>query len=134
VKTSVFISRLIYTLFFGCLFVASEACTASRSQHQERPARYVETGKASFYADLLHGRLTANGERYDKNAMTAAHRSLPFGTRITVTNLTNGKQVTLRVNDRGPFVKGRIVDVSKAAAKKLGMLQKGVVNVRLDIR
>jgi rare lipoprotein A len=94
----------------------------------------VETGKASFYADLLHGRLTANGERYDKNAMTAAHRSLPFGTRITVTNLTNGKQVTLRVNDRGPFVKGRIVDVSKAAAKKLGMLQKGVVNVRLDIR
>lgn len=92
----------------------------------------VQTGLASYYAHRYHGRPTASGETYDENALTAAHRTLPFGTRIRVTSLANGKAVTLRVNDRGPFVEGRIVDVSRTAADRLGMVTAGVVKVRLE--
>jgi rare lipoprotein A len=90
-----------------------------------------EVGLASYYADRFHGRRTASGERYDRNAFTAAHRGLPFGTRVAVTNLDNGRSVTVRINDRGPFVKGRVIDLSHAAAVQLGMLQRGVVKVRV---
>ena len=90
-----------------------------------------EVGVASYYADRLHGRRTASGERYDRNAYTAAHRRLPFGTHVQVINLDNGNAVDVRINDRGPFVKGRVIDLSYAAAKKLGMLRKGVVKVRV---
>lgn len=88
-----------------------------------------EVGVASYYADRFHGRRTASGERYDRNAFTAAHRRLPFGTHVQVINLDNGNTVDVRINDRGPFVKGRVIDLSHAAAKKLGMLRKGVVKV-----
>jgi rare lipoprotein A len=90
-----------------------------------------EVGLASYYADRLHGRRTASGERYDRNAYTAAHRRLPFGTHVQVINLDNENSVDVRINDRGPFVKGRVIDLSYAAAKKLGMLRKGVVKVRI---
>ena len=90
-----------------------------------------EVGVASYYADRLHGRRTASGERYDRNAYTAAHRRLPFGTHVQVIKLDNGNSVDVRINDRGPFVKGRVIDLSYAAAKKLGMLRKGVVKVRI---
>jgi len=90
-----------------------------------------EVGVASYYADRFHGRRTASGERYDRNAYTAAHRRLPFGTHVQVINLNNGNTVDVRINDRGPFVKGRVIDLSYAAAKKLGMLRKGVVKVRI---
>lgn len=86
---------------------------------------------ASYYADRFHGRRTASGDPYDRNAMTAAHRRLPFGTRLRVINLENGQAVEVRINDRGPFVAGRVIDVSYAAARKLGMLERGVVKVRL---
>jgi len=86
---------------------------------------------ASFYADRFQGRRTASGERYDRNAYTAAHRRLRFGTRVQVIRLDNGRSVTVRINDRGPFVKGRIIDLSRAAAEALGMLQAGVVKVRV---
>jgi rare lipoprotein A len=95
------------------------------------PKGYLGEGIASFYGPGLHGRPTANGERFNQNAMTAAHRKLSFGTCVRVVNLTNGRQVRVRVNDRGPYVEGRIIDVSRAAAVKLDMLEKGVARVRL---
>ncbi len=88
-------------------------------------------GVASYYAASLHGRLTANGERYDRAALTAAHRSLRFGTCVTVVNVENGRSVQVRVNDRGPFAKGRVIDVSEAAAEKLGLIGPGLARVRL---
>ena len=90
-----------------------------------------EVGVASYYADRFHGRQTASGERYDRNAYTAAHRRLPFGALVKVTRIDNGETVEVRINDRGPFVKGRVIDLSYAAAKRLGMLRKGVVKVRV---
>lgn len=94
--------------------------------------KFRQTGMASFYANRLHGRRTASGERYDKQAMTAAHRHLPFGTVVNVVNLKNGRQVAVRINDRGPHRKGRIIDLSHAAAKQLGMLKDGVARVEIS--
>jgi rare lipoprotein A len=91
-----------------------------------------EVGVASWYGEPFHGRLTANGERYNMYAYTAAHRLYPFGTRLRVTNLENGRSVTVRVNDRGPFVRGRIIDLSLAAATDLGMVSNGTAHVRLE--
>ena len=88
------------------------------------------SGLASFYSE---GAETASGERFDKNELTAAHPTLPFGTRVRVTNVSTGRSVTVRVNDRGPYVPGRIVDVSYSAAEALGMVGQGVANVRLDV-
>ncbi len=94
---------------------------------------FVEKGKASYYGKKYHGRTTASGERFNMHAMTAAHRYMPFNTVVKVTSKTNGKSVILRITDRGPFVKGRIIDLSKGAAKKLGMLQDGVVPVEAEV-
>jgi len=90
-------------------------------------------GKASYYHDSLHGRKTASGEIYDKTDMTAAHKRLPLGTRVRVTNLKTGKSIKVKINDRGPFVKGRIIDLSRRAAKKLGIIKKGVAKVKVEI-
>ena len=92
----------------------------------------VAVGKASFYASRFHGRTTANGETFDMKEFTAAHRSLPFGTIVRVTNLNNGKMVFVKINDRGPFKKNRIIDLSKAAAKKLDLVDNGVGRVRIE--
>ncbi len=94
---------------------------------------YTETGWASYYSDKFHGRYTASGERYNKNALTAAHRTLAFGTKVKVTNLRNGKSVIVRINDRGPWVEGRIIDLSKEAARRLDMLAAGTVPVRIEV-
>ncbi|UVO18885.1 septal ring lytic transglycosylase RlpA family protein [Stutzerimonas stutzeri] len=93
---------------------------------------FSQQGKASYYARMHHGQRTASGERHDQNALVAAHRSLPFGTRVQVTNLANGRKVTVRINDRGPFRRGRIIDLSRAAAQQLGMIERGVVAVRIE--
>ena len=93
----------------------------------------VFIGKASWYGPNFHGKLTASGEIFDQNALTAAHRELPFGTKVLVTNLKNGKSTVVTINDRGPYVKGRHIDLSKAAAKKLGMIEAGVVDVMMEI-
>ena len=90
-------------------------------------------GAASWYGPGFHGRLTANGERFNQEALTAAHRTLRFGTRVRVTNLHNGRSVVVRINDRGPFIDGRVIDLSKAAARAIGMLNSGVAPVRLQI-
>ena len=93
---------------------------------------YQAEGRASYYASRFHGRLTASGEIYDKTAMTAAHPSLPFDTQLCVTNLSNGRDITVRVNDRGPFVDRRIIDLSLAAAKELGMVRAGIARVKVE--
>jgi rare lipoprotein A len=97
---------------------------------KEEPG-YDETGIASWYGDYFHGRKTANGETYNMNALTAAHRTLPLPSFVDVTNLENGKQIRLRVNDRGPYARGRIIDVSKRAAELLDFKNKGVARVRV---
>ncbi len=93
----------------------------------------VMEGKASYYADSLQGNKTASGEPYDKNALTAAHRTLEFGTMVKVTDLKTGKSVEVKINDRGPHVKDRIIDVSGAAAGKLGMKDDGIGDVRVEV-
>ncbi len=93
---------------------------------------FSQTGDASFYADKFEGRKTANGEIYRHHKMTAAHRTLPFGTQLKVTNLRNGKSIVVTVNDRGPFVKGRIIDLSKGAAGKLDYIRDGVTKVKIE--
>jgi len=93
--------------------------------------KITESGKASYYADKFQGRKTANGEKFRQSKKTAAHRTLPFGTKVTVKNLSNGKTVKVRINDRGPFVAGRTIDLSKRAAKKIGMIQAGVAPVEI---
>jgi rare lipoprotein A len=90
-------------------------------------------GVASWYGGKFHGRLTSSGEVFDTNDMTAAHRTLPFGTLVKVTNLENGMSATVKINDRGPFVDGRIIDLSRAAADQLNMLGTGIARVSLDI-
>ncbi len=92
----------------------------------------VAEGKASYYNKRLNGRKTASGERFNRNQYTAAHRSLPFGTAVRVINLDNGKNVVVRINDRGPHMKGRIIDVSPAAAKEIGIYGNGTANVRIE--
>ncbi|MFU8802565.1 MAG: septal ring lytic transglycosylase RlpA family protein [Bradymonadaceae bacterium] len=90
-------------------------------------------GKASWYGERFHGRKTASGELYDMHAHTAAHKTLPFGTMVRVTHIESRKTVVVRITDRGPFTKGRVIDLSQAAAKDLDMIQAGVVDVRVDI-
>lgn len=92
-----------------------------------------QTGKASFYADKFEGRLTASGEKYKHNKLTAAHKTLPFGTRVRVTNLSNQQKVEVTINDRGPYAEGRIIDLSKSAAEKLGFVNQGLADVQVDI-
>jgi rare lipoprotein A len=92
----------------------------------------VETGLASWYGRRFHGKLTASGEIFNQEKFTAAHRTFPWGSRVKVTNLANGKSVEVRINDRGPFGKGRIIDVSRAAARVLGMVGSGITTVRIE--
>ena len=106
-------------------------CAGSRASRKCRGA--CEQGRASWYGGHFHGRETASGEVYDKEALTAAHPRLPFGTVVRVTNQKNGWTVDVRINDRGPFAKGRIIDVSEAAARQLGMIGGGVVPVSVRI-
>lgn len=95
-------------------------------------AHYIsEAGKASYYADKFEGRATASGEKFHQHKKTAAHRTLPFGTKVKVTNKTTGKSTKVRINDRGPFVNGRIIDLSKRAAKKIDMIEAGIAEITI---
>lgn len=93
----------------------------------------VQTGKASFYADKFEGIPTASGEKYKHNKLTGAHKTLPFGTKVRITNLANDKTVEVTINDRGPYVEGRIIDLSKEAADQLGFLNSGLTDVKLEV-
>jgi rare lipoprotein A len=114
----------IYQSIFLVVIITLYACTP----------KITETGKASFYADKFKGRKTASGEIFRQYKRTAAHKTLPFGTKAKVTNLSNGKTVKVRINDRGPFVAGRIIDLSKKAARKLNMVDAGVSNVKISYK
>lgn len=109
--------------FIACLFLLN-ACAP----------RLHERGGASYYADKFKGRRTASGEKFRQHKLTAAHKSLPFGTKVKVKNLSNGHTVKVRVNDRGPFVPGRIIDLSKKAARRLGIIQSGTANVEITYK
>lgn len=89
-------------------------------------------GKASYYHDMFEGRTTASGEVFRQSELTGAHKTLPFGTKVKVTNPSNEKSITVRINDRGPFVQGRIIDLTKEGARRLGMLEKGIINVKIE--
>lgn len=114
-----------FKYYFVFALVFSFCCVSGYAQK-------TETGLASFYSDKFEGKQTASGEIYKGSKMTAAHRTLPFGTQVKVTNLTSQISVTVTVNDRGPFVKDRIIDLSKAAAVKLDLIDKGVVKVKIE--
>lgn len=125
--------RALSVALLALLALALHGCARERGPESMPRGGHEETGLASWYGPKYHGRTTASGERYNMFDLTAAHRTLPFGTRLRVTNLLNGKQVLVRVNDRGPFVKGRVIDVSYEAAKRLEMTQAGVVRVRVEV-
>ena len=113
--------KSLFQLLFICLLFT--ACKTVK-----------ENGVASYYADRFDGHKTASGATFRQNKLTAAHRTLPFGTKVKVKNLSNGKTVKVTINDRGPFVQGRSIDLSKKAAKKIGMLQKGVAQVQMKYK
>jgi len=120
----------------GALLVTTLSTTsASYAQptHTVALTRSQTSGMASWYGPGFHGNESASGEVFNQNALTAAHRKLPFGTQVRVTNLNNGRSVIVRINDRGPFVRGRIIDLSAAAARALGMVQTGVAPVSLEV-
>ena len=102
-------------------------------KYKNTPRKHLQSGVASYYADKFNGHRTANGERFDNTAMTAAHPSLPFGTLIEVTNMRNGKKVVVRVNDRGPYTHARVLDLSRNAARQLGMHNTGTAKVKVAV-
>lgn len=118
-------------LLLAALLLLLAGC-ASQPKDATSAGGYRAEGKASYYSSRHHGRRTASGERFDMHALTAAHRSLPFGSRVRVTNLSTRRSVVVRINDRGPYGRGRIIDLSRAAAERLGMLRSGVAPVRVE--
>jgi rare lipoprotein A len=122
----------VYTRSFLLLLLTGLFLGGCATLKPYEPA-YLEQGMASWYGPGFHGKSTSNKEVYDMYDMTAAHRTLPFGTHVMVTNLQNGRSVTVRINDRGPFVNDRIIDLSYAAAQQLDMLGPGVVKVRIEV-
>ncbi len=115
------------------LLLSPAGCAGTGPPPASALEREVQVGFASYYGSRFHGSKTASGERYDEKALTAAHRTLPFGTRVQVTNLSNGRKVVVTITDRGPFARGRIIDVSRRAARKLDFLRDGTTKVRLDV-
>jgi rare lipoprotein A len=121
------------SIFFLFLLTLIAGCSATPPKSPTYGSGYKASGKASYYANKFQGRKTASGERFDQNAKTAAHRTLPFGTKVKVTNVKNGKSVVVRINDRGPFVKGRIIDLSRSAFERIGNLRSGVISVNIEV-
>ena len=131
--------RIVWMLVSGVVAVLLSGCSipllSNNSTVTTRTAQVVstETGIASYYGPKWHGRTTANGEKMDVNAMTAAHKSLPFNTWVRVVLLSTGNSVVVRINDRGPYVKGRIIDLADEAARQLGLMEQGVGKVRIEV-
>ncbi len=138
-------TRLVLYILFSLSLAAMMSCSSVVRYSSEETladeqdavsesgsAVFSQIGYASYYADKFEGRATASGEIFSQKKLTAAHKTLPFGTKLKVTNLQNGKTVIVVVNDRGPFVDNRIIDLSKAAAEQIGMLGSGVVKVKIE--
>jgi rare lipoprotein A len=130
VMTSAVIRILIWLPLLLCL-LSQTACSSKKAHLSDE---YDEVGLASYYDDAYHGKKTANGTSHDKYKMTAAHPRLPFGSEVEVTNLSNSKAVSVLITDRGPFVRGRIIDLSRAAGEKIDMIKEGVVKVGIRYR
>lgn len=113
--------------------IACFGCASASVQAKPSSCGFSQSGKASYYADKLQGRSTASGEPYDKNALTGAHWELPFGTMVRVTNTGNGKSVIVRINDRGPYSKGRIIDLSRKAFSSIGNTASGILPVTIEV-
>lgn len=134
-----FILKGLTTIFicvamFGCSSIKPKSTpTQTTGVVNENQNVYVETGKASFYANLHQSRKTANGEIYDHKLLTAAHRTLPFGTKVRVTNISNGKTIVVKINDRGPFIRGRIIDLSRSAFSSIASTSVGVIQVKIEV-
>jgi rare lipoprotein A len=128
---NIFIKFLLPIFIFGFLI----SCSSSNefSKYENVSGKFIETGIASWYGKEFHGNKTANGETFNTNKLTAAHRTLPFGSIVRVTNKENNKSVIVRINDRGPFVKNRIIDLSKKAAKEIEILEAGSAEVELRL-
>jgi len=121
--------HLVIRILIGLALIGQAGCAGNKVLAHSSEA----VGVASFYGKKFHGRPTASGERFDMNALTAAHRTLPFGTRVRVTNLENGSRVVVRINDRGPSSTDRIIDVSYGAARELKFVGQGLTRVRLEV-
>lgn len=121
-----------FTRLATALVLAAALATTSVVPHAVA-ATPAMSGVASWYGPGFHGRTTANGERYDMHAMTAAHKTLKFGTRVKVTNQTNGKSVVVRINDRGPYIGSRVIDLSKSAASAIDMIGPGTAEVSIEV-
>ncbi len=128
-KLNLIFVALILNLLVGC----SSASAISQDKTTSYSRSHQLTGKASWYSQKFHGKRTASGERYNKGAYTAAHKSLPFGTIVRVTNTANAKKVDVKINDRGPFVKGRVIDLSQEAFEQIGNIKKGAVPIKIEI-
>jgi rare lipoprotein A len=124
--------RLVYLVFIFVAFSLA-SCAKTTTVSPSGSIGYQESGKASYYAMKYQNRKTASGERLNQGSKTAAHRKLPFGTIVKVTNIKNGKRVTVKINDRGPFVKGRIIDLTRSAFSSIGDLRSGVIDVKIEV-
>ena len=121
----------VFKLFPFIFLVVS--CASSQPVNGGNWIGFTESGKASYYADKYQNKKTASGELYKTNLNTAAHKKLPFGTKVKVKNLANGKSVVVKINDRGPFVKGRVIDLSKSAFDSIGDRSSGVIEVKIEV-
>jgi len=128
--------RLSMSLLASCaLLLMAGQSQAEFKKSNAAPAAapaFRQVGVASWYGPGFHGKRTASGERFDQNDLTAAHRKLPLGSEVKVTNLDNGRSIVVEINDRGPYAKGRVIDLSKAAARRLGIMEDGVGKVRIE--
>lgn len=124
---------MIKPLLISLSLAILAGCSSSPASYSDANTGITEQGKASFYADKYHGRLTASGEKFDQQAMTAAHKQLPFNSKVKVTNTANNRAVVVRVNDRGPFIRGRIIDLTKHAFEQLAEPNLGVINVTVEV-
>lgn len=127
--------KIFHVAMFGVVASVAAGCAPGTARPAMRSVDtgWYEEGEASWYGPGFHGNRTASGEVYDMEALTAAHRELPFGARVRVLNVDNGKQTQVRINDRGPFARGRVLDVSRAAARELGMIGSGTARVRIEV-
>ncbi|MEZ8284751.1 septal ring lytic transglycosylase RlpA family protein [Vibrio splendidus] len=128
-KFHIIFTALILMILAGC----TSTSAVGGSKTKDYAKSHALSGQASWYGDKFHGKLTASGETYNKNAYTAAHKTLPFGTIVRVTNTANDKSVDVKINDRGPYVKGRVIDLSHKAFSQVGDVKKGVAPVKIEI-
>jgi len=124
------VTRMFWLLLISLVV---SGCSTSQASANDQWVGHAETGQASYYADRYIDRHTASGELYNAGEDTAAHRTLPFGSLVKVTNVKNGKSVVVRVNDRGPFVRGRIIDLSRAAFERIGHASEGLLHVEIEV-